>query len=409
MSVRKQVKSFPKYQIHKASNRACVWWRSKRHYLGVANSPESIEAYNQFIAEIARSKGNFNPDLESSGDSSGSNQSITVGALMASYLPRIQPEVTPKEFDNIKYSFRPLRKLHEHTLVDKFGPKALKQVRQVMIDDGLTRKVINQRIGRIRRLFRFGVAEEMVSASTLHALQAVDGLREGRSAAPDNEPIKPVSDDQIKLLEPYLSNVVAAMLKIQRLTGARPGEVCRMRACDIDMSGDVWFYSPYKHKTQWKGKSRVIPIGPQAQDVLKPFLDRSAETYLFTPQESYTWYRENRTPDMAPRKTKIFPSELRRREKYRKIKKPVRRLRSHFTTGSYDRAVERAILRAQKFGVNIEYFAPNQARHARATEIRRDHGIEGAQVVLGHAKADVTQVYAERDLQKAAQIARESG
>lgn len=112
---------------------------------------------------------------------------------------------------------------------------------------------------------------------------------------------------------------------------------------------------------------------------------------------------------MSPRKTKVYPSELRRREKHKKARKPNKRFRPHFTTNSYDRAVERAIQKAQKAGVNVEYFAPNQARHTRATEIRRDHGIEGAQVVLGHAKADVTQVYAERDIQKAAQIARESG
>ena len=175
------------------------------------------------------------------------------------------------------------------------------------------------------------------------------------------------------------------------------------------MSGDVWFYSPYQHKTRWKGKDRVVPIGPLAQVVLQPFLNRPEEAYLFTPAESYTWHRENRTPDQPSRKTKIYPSELRQRERRKKRKRPNQRFKTHFTTNSYDRAIVRAIERAQKVGLNIERFAPNQARHARATEIRRLHGIEGAQVTLGHAKADVTQVYAERDLRKAAQIARESG
>ncbi len=45
----------------------------------------------------------------------------------------------------------------------------------------------------------------------------------------------------------------------------------------------------------------------------------------------------------------------------------------------------------------LAYWAPNRLRHARATEIRRTYGLEAAQVILGHAKADVTQVYAERD------------
>ena len=37
-----------------------------------------------------------------------------------------------------------------------------------------------------------------------------------------------------------------------------------------------------------------------------------------------------------------------------------------------------------------------------ATEVRKTFGLEAAQVVAGHANADITQVYAERDLDKAA-------
>ena len=64
MTNKKQIKSFPKYRIHKATGRAFIWWRKKRHYLGTANSPDSIEAYNQFVAEIARTRGLCNPEQE---------------------------------------------------------------------------------------------------------------------------------------------------------------------------------------------------------------------------------------------------------------------------------------------------------------------------------------------------------
>jgi site-specific recombinase XerC len=52
---------------------------------------------------------------------------------------------------------------------------------------------------------------------------------------------------------------------------------------------------------------------------------------------------------------------------------------------------------------------PHQLRHAAATSIRARYGLEAAQVILGHAKADVTQVYAERDLTKAHEVMREIG
>ena len=60
-------------------------------------------------------------------------------------------------------------------------------------------------------------------------------------------------------------------------------------------------------------------------------------------------------------------------------------------------------------GIEVEHWHPNQLRHAKATELRKEHGLEAAQVVLGHARADVTQVYAERNVALAKEIAKQSG
>jgi integrase len=57
----------------------------------------------------------------------------------------------------------------------------------------------------------------------------------------------------------------------------------------------------------------------------------------------------------------------------------------------------------------VDRWSPNQLRHTAATQIRREFGLEAAQVILGHSKADVTQVYAERDLAKGAEVARRIG
>ena len=58
---------------------------------------------------------------------------------------------------------------------------------------------------------------------------------------------------------------------------------------------------------------------------------------------------------------------------------------------------------------NDRRWSPNQLRHAAATTIRAKYGLEAAQMVLGHAKADVTQIYAERDLARAVEVMREIG
>jgi len=52
---------------------------------------------------------------------------------------------------------------------------------------------------------------------------------------------------------------------------------------------------------------------------------------------------------------------------------------------------------------------PNQLRHTFATSVRRVHGLEAAQALLGHARADVTQIYAERNTDLAVSIAAEVG
>jgi len=62
---------------------------------------------------------------------------------------------------------------------------------------------------------------------------------------------------------------------------------------------------------------------------------------------------------------------------------------------------------AEKAGV--PHWHPNQLRHLRRTEVRQQYGVEAAQVILGHARADVTQVYAERDGTRTERVAGESG
>jgi hypothetical protein len=87
------------------------------------------------------------------------------------------------ELDNVKYAVRPLRQLYGHTPVKDFGPLALKALRVRMTEDGLSRGVIDSRIGKVKRIFRWAVSEELALASLMHALDTVSGLQQGRTAA----------------------------------------------------------------------------------------------------------------------------------------------------------------------------------------------------------------------------------
>lgn len=137
---------------------------------------------------------------------------------------------------------------------------------------------------------------------------------------------------------------------------------------------------------------------------MEPFLNRDPHAFLFSPREADAWRLEHRPPYHGrQRKTKVFPSELKRRQKLkemrRKQRKPKRPKRGRYDTNSYRRALNYGFRKAKKAGFAVPHFHPHQMRHSRGTEVRRRYGLEAAQVVLGHARASMTETYAEKNLE----------
>ena len=86
------------------------------------------------------------------------------------------------------------------------------------------------------------------------------------------------------------------------------------------------------------------------------------------------------------------------------MKGPGRIAHTRYYHGTYSKAINRA---CKLHG--LPHWHPNQLRHAAATRIRAEFGLEAAQVSLGHARADVTQVYGERNAALAVEVARKIG
>jgi integrase len=123
-----------------------------------------------------------------------------------------------------------------------FSPKKLIAVRIKMVEKRWCRKVVNDMTQRVKRIFRWATENELAPVTVTHALQSVRGLSRGRSKARESDPVTPVADHLLEGTLPHLSPQVAALVRLQLLTGSRPGEVCRLRACDIDTSGTVGVY-----------------------------------------------------------------------------------------------------------------------------------------------------------------------
>jgi hypothetical protein len=120
-----------------------------------------------------------------------------------------------------------------------------------------------------------------------------------------------------------------------------------------------------RHKTAHHGHRRVIAIGPKAQEVIRPFLRTDLRAFLFQPGDAVTNQRWQQR----------------------------RRPNGRYSVQSYRQAVRRACLRADAAAhraqpdipgdqVIVPAWRPHQLRHTKATEIRREAGLDAARAVL---------------------------
>src|SRR5262249_55675180 len=269
--------------------------------------------------------------------------------------------------------------------------------REDWVTSGLSRTVVNARITRIRRVFKWAVSYQLIPSGVYEALRTVPGLQRGRCEAREAPPVQPAPDGHVNATLPFLPAPVRAMVELQRLTGCRPGEVMAMRAIDLAMSGPVWSYRPASHKNTHRGLERVIFLGPQAQQIVKPFLTTNLEAYVFSPRAYVEMMRAKRA---AARVTKRTPSERKRRRKV----KPNRQPGERYTRRSYRLAIVRACKKA-----GVPAWSPLQLRHTAATRIRAKYGLEAAKAILGHTRVETSRIYAERDMGRAQEIMQEIG
>jgi len=430
----------PKYRRHKGSGQAVVTLGGREVYLGRHGTAASRQAYDRLTAEYLAAGRHLPPPVGPS--------DLTVAEVIAAYWRhaadyyRKDGEAT-SELICIRAAMRPLKRLYGDTPAAAFGPLALKAVRQAMVDGGrdtggglachgaavaspekprgLSRSTINGYVARIKRMFKWAAAQELVPGGVHHALAAVDGLKKGRCEAREAPPVRPVAEVHVHRTMPFLPPAVAAMVELQVLTGMRSGEVTAIRGCDLSMAGAVWQYRPPAHKTAHHGHERVIDLGPRAQAVIRPWLKADLEAYLFSPCEGEAARNGARR---ASRRTPLTPSALAR---YRRAerRRRARPAGSRYMAESYRRAVERGVERANEriaadlaargvtdpaeVAAEVPHWHPHQLRHTYATEVRRRYGLEVARVMLGHHSVGVTEVYAERDLAVAARVAAEVG
>lgn len=454
--------------------------KRRDYWLGPHGSPESREAYHRVLAEweasgrrfpderlsgwrtasdagvttpgplAARVGGVRTPDPITPADSIARSNGLTVSDIIYEYWRFAKGYYSASSLYSIKIALRVLRELHGSTPAASFGPNALRVVREAMIHgrpeganprEPWARKTVNTRIGNIQRMFQWAASRELIDAGLFHALRTLPPLKRGRSKAVDHEPVKPVAREVVEAIKPFVSRQVAALIDLQLLTGARPGELLHLCACEIDTGGTsgVWVYRPKQHKNAYREKERALYFGPRAQGVLRGFmLERPLDAFLFSPSDAEV---ERRARLTEKRRTYLSCGN---RVGSAVRDEPIHLPGETYTTASYRRAIERGCdwafpappplcrleLESGRFEGEGALMArlspdqrsqleawrkarrwhPHQLRHLAATEIRAEFGLEASSLVLGHASTTLTdQVYAERDERKVLEVVRRIG
>lgn len=450
----------PKYSRHKQRNLAFVRLDGKQRLLGPYDKWESRAKYD-FLIALWIGNGRKLP--------SDWRQRLDALSLPNSAVKRSAPAVVPREpaatvpdsttvgeiilqyvqyakeyyggnrtYEQTKQICGHLRKLYERLPAIDFGPKEIHELRNQWVTNGWGRKHANDMTKRVIAMFRWAAEKSSsndsrfdVPVSTWHKLKTVRGLPKGRPLFTfdgmvildeDGQPIvpvdgkisPPVDDLTVQRTVLHLPAVVADMVRFQRATGCRPGEVCALRPIDINTSADIWLYRPPAHKTRYveSDQGRVVAVGAKGQKILQPYLDRPIQSACFSPRDSE---RRRRSEMNMARKT---PPNAGNKIGSNRSSHPKRQPGESYSVSAYNKAIKRGIARANAIAVSngedvIASWSANQLRKAYALEIRNADGLglDHSQVVLGHKQRATTELWYARNQadDKAVEVAKKIG
>lgn len=180
----------PKYALHKSTKQAIVSLFGERIYLGPYGSRKSHQRYQAILKKWEKARHDeWSPDAKPEDgppkklpkvvtltpamlrEKRLAGSPVSISELIYVYRQytreyyRKNGEVT-REAGAIDDALRLLRKHHAMASAFDFGPLALDELRNAMIDEvDWSRKYINKQVNRIRGMFKWASSKEIVEAS----------------------------------------------------------------------------------------------------------------------------------------------------------------------------------------------------------------------------------------------------
>jgi integrase len=354
--------------------RGIVRWseggRRRKRAFGAWGDPATVAAYRRWAAEWYAHQGHAEPEQ---------GRVLCVAELIERCLDwaeshyRKEGRIT-SEVGGFRAALGTVNDLYGDTPAGEFAPRQLRAVQARWVGDGKSLKTCNDYLRKVVRCWRFGAGRSLVPASVADALSHVEPLVRGRTTAHKPKKIKAAPDKDIEAMIPHLhedperQRVLAAVVRLQRLTGMRPGEAVSVRAEEIDRSREPWLYTP-SSKTMHLDKDRRVYLGPKARELLLPWIEQAE------PGQPLFRFPRRRGGKMVAVST-------------------------NFLRDCIAQACQRA---------NVPIIRPNQLRHAKGTEVQRAYEDDDAvAAALGNTAEVSRQVYVDNPADAVARRIAES-
>lgn len=348
---------------HKKSGQARVRHRGKDYYLGPWGSEKARKAYADLISRLAGQ-----PDALPEKPASG----LLVSEAIELWEAGDGPRLAWKERWHFRRALELVAKAAGRVKLAEFGVSHLRQARDLMIGLGWCAKVVNRHVTRVRTAWRWLEEQGHAPRGSWEHLRCLRGLGKQDHNVRHRPPRRAATWAELVALCRAAPVTIRAMLLLGWFTGARPGEICQMRPCDLDRADPgCWLYRPRTHKNAWRGHDRVILLDHVCQKIVAPFLH---------------WRRR------TPKEHLFIPSQRCRQRK-----------RRYYAGSAYVQAVARAAARA---GVRVCAY---QLRHSAKQRFTRLYGLDVARALLGQTSIETTNDYAAgADLELARRAVRKS-
>lgn len=319
---------------------------------------------------------------------------VMMATLFRQYLEKRLPRLHQIDQYHVRRLLGFVAERYGMTPVTDFDSVAFRDVQDIVAKYGASRKkpwsftYCNKYMGYLRAILRWGVGRKLFSAANLLEIKAVEPIGQGDEQYDLSEttPRQDVPDWVVEKSLPYLTPMLADIVKLIRGACLRPSELCRMRVQDL-MESENGVIEIKGHKTARFKVRRFAAFTPSEMAILRRrAAGKGADEHIFSPRDAVLESWENCKVSDYRKKLLAYPEE--------------------YTTHALGGLLRRCLARAKAAGERFPSWTLYQLRHASVTENSRLFGVEVASYIAGHKSIKTTAIYDHKAVACAMEAAR---